>query len=387
VFFRRVTLFHFFGFPVRADGSWLFLSVLICWTLINKTYPIDYPNHTAQTYQMMGFASICGIFASIIAHEVAHAVIAEYYHMPIESITLFIFGGVAVMKGDPSHPKGEFFMAVAGPVMSALMGLFFWAAKALVLMYFPSARAAWEVLGYLGGLNMLIATFNMVPAFPLDGGRALRAVIWKMKDNLVLATRIASELGAIFAYGLLACACYRIVLHDDMINGMWLGLLGFFVHGSGAYAVRQTESRSLLGAETVSRFMQAQVITVSPDLTISELVDNYVYKHYQRSFPVIDRGDLAGVITLQAILSLDRHKWHWLHVASVMEPLDAKTAVAPGYNAADALDLMQRLSKEQLLIADGKRFMGVVSYRDLAAYLSITMKIDSNKPVITSRTA
>jgi Zn-dependent protease/predicted transcriptional regulator len=387
VFFRRVTLFHFFGFPVRADGSWLFLSVLICWTLVNNTYPVTYPGHTPQTYQIMGFASVCGIFASIIAHEVAHAVIAEYYHMPIESITLFIFGGVAVMKGDPSHPKGEFFMAIAGPVMSVLMGLFFWAAKALVMLYLREAVAAWQVLGYLGALNMLIAVFNMVPAFPLDGGRALRAVIWKIKGNLVLATRIASELGAVFAYGLLAYACYRIVWYNDMLSGMWFGLLGFFVHGAGAYAVRQTENRSLLGSETVSRFLTPQVITVSPDLTINELVDNYVYKHYQRSFPVIDRDELVGVITLQSILSLDRHKWHWLHVASVMEALDDKNTVKPDYNAADALDLMQRLRKDQLLVADGKNFKGVVSYRDLAAYLSITMKIDSNKPVITSRTA
>lgn len=387
MFFRRVTLFHFFGFPVRADGSWLFLSVLICWTLINKTYPVEYPGHTMQAYEIMGFASVCGIFASIIAHEVAHAIIAEYYQMPIESITLFIFGGVAVMKGDPSHPKGEFLMAIAGPIMSALMGLFFWAAKAMVILYLPSAVATWQVLGYLGGLNMMIAVFNMVPAFPLDGGRALRAVIWKLKDNLVLATRIASELGAIFAYGLLAYALYRIVWYSDMLSGMWFGLLGFFVHGAGAYAVKQTESRSLLGSETVSRFMSGQVISVSPDLVITDLVDNYVYKHYQRSFPVIDKGELVGIISLQSILSLDRHKWHWLHVASVMEPLSDKNVVKPDYNAADALDMMQRLRKEQLLVADGKHFLGVVSYRDLAAYLSITMKIDSNKPVITSRTA
>lgn len=387
MFFRRVTLFHFFGFPVKADGSWLFLSVLICWTLINQAYPHDFPGHTAQAYQLMGVASIFGIFASIIAHEVAHAIIAEYYQMPIESITLFIFGGVAVMKGEPSHPKGEFLMAIAGPVMSVLMGLFFWAAKALLIMYLPSAVAAWQVLGYLGALNMLIAGFNIVPAFPLDGGRALRAVIWKIKGNLVLATRIASELGAIFAYGLLAYACYRIVWYNDMLSGIWFGLLGFFVHGAGAYAVRQTENRSLLGSETVSRFLNPQVISVSPDLTINDLVDNFVYKHYQRSFPVIDKGDLVGVITLQSILSLDRHKWHWLHVASVMEALTDKNFVKPDYNAADALDLMQRLHKDQLLVADGKKFLGIVSYRDLAAYLSITMKIDSNKPVISSRTA
>jgi CBS domain-containing protein len=244
-----------------------------------------------------------------------------------------------------------------------------------------------EVLGYLGGINMLIAAFNIVPAFPLDGGRALRAVIWKIKGNLVLATRIASSMGAVFAYLLLAYALYRIVWYNDMLSGMWFGLLGFFVHGAGAYAVRQTESRSLLGAEKVTRFMHREFVPVSPDLTITDLVDNYVYKHYQRSFPVVDRGMLVGVITLQSILSLDRHKWHWLHVASVMEPLNDKNTVDPDFSAADALDMMQRLKKDHLIIARGEQLEGVIAYRDLAAYLSITMKIDSNKPVITSRTA
>lgn len=218
--FRRATLFHFFGFPVKADASWVFLSVLLMWTLSTKIFPVSMPNLDLQTYQIMGFAALVGIFVSIIAHEVAHAVIAEYYHMPIESITLFIFGGVAEMRGDPSHPKGEFLMAIAGPVMSGLMGLFFWAAAELYQLYFQPGPTT-EVLIYLGNINLLIAVFNMVPAFPLDGGRALRAVIWKMKNNLVLATRIASSLGAAFAYGLMAYACYKVVWWNQLGAAFW----------------------------------------------------------------------------------------------------------------------------------------------------------------------
>ena len=386
MFFRRVTLFHFFGFPVRADGSWLFLSVLICWTLTTQTFPNTWHGHSQVGYQLMGFAATLLIFISIIAHEVAHAIIAEYYHMPIESITLFIFGGVAEMKGEPSHPKGEFLMAIAGPLMSVFVGLFFWAAGTM-LLYVDESLISPRVLIHVAWMNIAIAVFNLFPAFPLDGGRALRAVIWQIKGNLVLATRIASSLGAAFAYLLLGYACYRIVWYNDLLSGMWFGLLGYFVHAAGAYAVRQTESRSLLGQEKAARFLNAQVVTVSPDLTITHLVDNFVYQHYQKSFPVIDRGALAGVITLQAILSLDRNKWHWLHVASVMEPISPDNTVDPDYNAADALDLMQRLRRENLLVARGREFMGIISYRDLAAFLSITMKIDNNKPVATSRTA
>jgi len=384
--FNRVTLFHFFGFPVRADGSWIFMAILISWTLATKFYPNAFPQHAQDVYQMMAFGTLAGILVSIIAHEVAHAIIAEYYHMPIESITLFIFGGVAEMKGEPSHPKGEFLMAVAGPAMSVMMGLFFWSAQELYALYVSDGAAA-LVLRYLGNLNMSIAVFNLVPAFPLDGGRALRAIIWRMKNNLVLATRIASNLGSVFAYGLMAYAVYRIVLHDDVVQGMWSGLLGLFVLSAGNQAVRQIENRSILGTEKVTRFMHDKIVSVSPDLTINDLVDSYVYKHYQRIFPVVDKGILVGIITLQSVLSLDRAKWNWLHVASVMEKPNAFNAVAPDTNAADALDMMQKMKKDSVLVAEDGHFMGVVALRDLVAYLSITMKIDPNQPVLASRGA
>ena len=383
---KRVTLFRFFGFKVKADASWCFLSVLISWTLSTNVYPHLLPGQSPDMYQFMGVATVAGILFSIIAHEVAHAVIAQYYHMPIASITLLIFGGVAEMKGEPSHPKGEFFMAVAGPIMSALMGLFFWAISELYVGYIRSGAISC-VLDYLGTLNMFIAMFNIVPAFPLDGGRALRAIIWHRKNNLVLATRIASECGAVFAYGLIAYACYKIVVHNDLIAGIWFGLLGFFVHGSGAYAVRHIESRSLLGMEKVSRFMHNQVITVSPDLTIIDLVDLYINKHYQKIFPVVDRDRLVGIVSLQSVLSLERDKWHWLHVASVMTPLSPSTVVAPNLSAADALEIMQRHGRELLLVADHDKFLGLIAFRDLANYLAITIKMDHNKSVEKSRTA
>ncbi len=383
---KRVTLFHFFGFKVKADASWFFLAVLISWTMSHNVYPHLLPGQSGDIYQWMGLATVAGVLFSIIAHEVAHAVIAEYYHMPIASITLLIFGGVAEMKGEPSHPKGEFFMAIAGPIMSALLSLFFWAVATLYASA-VSAGAVASVLDYLGDLNMFIAVFNMVPAFPLDGGRALRALIWHGKNNLVMATRIASECGSVFAYGLMGWACYKIVIHNDMIAGMWSGLLGFFVHASGAYAVRQMESRSLLGSEKVSRFMNNNIDTVSPDLTITELVALYTARHYQKNFPVIDKGMLVGVVSLQSVLSLDRDKWPWLHVASVMESVTETTVIPPDSSAADALDLMQRKGLEQLLVAQNGRLLGTIAFRDMANYLSIALKIDNNKPVEKSRTA
>ena len=383
MFFKKVTLFRFFGFDVRADASWLFLSVFISWSLSTHYYPSVLPDLAANTYQLMGVATLAGLMFSIIAHEAAHGVIAEYYQMPIRSITLFIFGGVAEMKGEPSHPKGELLMALAGPIMSLLLGLFF---RALAEISTPFGfETLTTCLSYLGTINFLIAAFNMAPAFPLDGGRALRAIIWKVKNNLVLATRIASDLGAVFAYGLMAWGCYELMRNNDLVSGIWMTLLGLFVHASGAHAVKNIESRSLLGMEQISRFMHTHITSVPPDLTIADFVDKYVYAHYQSEYPVVDGGRLSGLLTLNSVLKLPRDKWQWLHVASLMQPISERNTLAPTSSAIAAFDLLQNGKRTSLLVADGDKLVGVVDYVDLAAYLNVTMKVDNNRPVELSR--
>jgi Zn-dependent protease len=382
--FRRVTLFRFFGFDIKADASWLFLSVLIGWTLSEKLFPAVMPGAGVNTYQLMALATLLGIIISIIAHEVAHAVIAEYYHMEVTSITLFIFGGVAEMRREPSHPKGEFLMAIAGPIMSIMMGLLFLAWARMGDMALGNT-AAYITLDYLGKLNLLIAGFNMIPAFPLDGGRALRAALWQYKRNFVQATRIASDLGQFFAYCLLVYACYEIILADNFVSGMWSGIMAYFMHATSSYAVRETESRSLLGSEKIARFMSTRAATVPPDITLNHFIDEHVSKNHQRHFPVVTGGRLDGLISLQAVLGIDRAKWHWLHVASVMEQISPKNTVAPDDSAADVLDLMKNEGRDTVLVAKDLQYMGIAVHQDMAAYLSITIKIDHNKPVEKSR--
>ena len=382
--FKRVTLFRFFGFDVRADASWIFLSIFISWTLSSHVFPGLLPGLDNNAYQMMGILALGGLIFSIIAHEVAHAVIAEYYHMPIRSITLFVFGGVAEMKGEPSHAKGEFLMAIAGPIMSLFLALMFNAAAKLANPL-PHADMLATILAYLGTLNFYIAGFNMLPAFPLDGGRALRAIVWKVKNNLVLATRVASQLGAAFAYSLMAWGCYRLVFNDDLVSGIWMTILGLFVFACGAHAVRETESRSLLAQENVSRFMHTQVTAVPPTLTIAELVEKYAFAHYQNDYPVVEDGRLTGVLSLRSILQLDRSKWQWLHVASLMEPPSGRNSIAPTASAADALDILQRTKRGQMMVVEDDRLLGTIEYRDLAAFLHVVMQIDNNIPLEKSR--
>lgn len=382
--FKRVTLFRFFGFDVRADASWIFLSIFISWTLSSRVFPPLLPGLEPDAYQLMSVIALGGLIFSIIAHEVAHAVIAEYYHMPIRAITLFIFGGVAEMKGEPSHAKGEFLMAIAGPLMSLLLALFFTAAARLVAPL-PMAAMLAVILTWLGTLNFYIAVFNMAPAFPLDGGRALRAILWKWKNNLVQATRIASNLGALFAYGLMSWGCHRLVVADDLVGGIWISILGLFVFASGAHAVRETESRSMLAQENVRRFMHPQVTPVPPTLTIAELIETYAFAHYQHDYPVVEDTRLVGILALKDVLQLERSKWQWLHVASLMQPLSSDNMIAPDASAADALDVLQRTQRGQLMVADGATLLGTVEYRDLISFMQVVKQIDNSIPITRSR--
>lgn len=384
MFFKRVTLFRFFGFDVRADASWIFLSIFISWTLSTRIFPPLLPGLDPDAYQLMSVIAIGGLIFSVIAHEVAHAVIAEYYHMPIRAITLFVFGGVAEMKGEPSHAKGEFLMAIAGPIMSLLLALFFTAAAKLVVAL-PMAEMLAVILTWLGTLNFYIAVFNMMPAFPLDGGRALRAILWKVKNNLVVATRIASNLGALFAYGLMSWGCHRLIVEDDLVSGIWMSILGLFVFASGAHAVRETESRSLLAQENVRRFMHPQVTPVPPTLTIAEVVEKYAFAHYQHDYPVVEDGRIVGVLALKDVLQLERSKWQWLHVASLMQPVSSNNVIAPDASAADALDILQRTHRGQLMVAEHGTLLGTVEYRDLMAFMQVVMQIDNNIPIERSR--
>ncbi len=384
MFFKPVTLFRFFGFDVRADASWIFLSILITWTLATRVFPPLLPGLAPDMYQAMGIITLVGLIFSIIAHEVAHGVIAEYYHMPIRAITLFIFGGVAEMKGEPSHARGEFLMAIAGPIMSLLLALFFYAGGKLIAPL-PMSDVLTVILTYLGTLNFYIALFNMLPAFPLDGGRALRALLWTRKKNLVQATRSASRLGAFFAYALMAWGCYQLAVKDDLVGSIWLTILGLFIFGCCAHAVRDSESRSLLAQEKTGRFMHNQVTAVPPTLTIADMVERYAFEHYQTDYPVVEDGKLVGILTLQAILRLDRSKWQWLHVASLMDPITHDNCISSDASAADALDTLQRTRRGQLMVADNARLLGAVEYRDLASFLQVVMQIDSNMPLERSR--
>ena len=271
MFGRPIPLFKLAGFQIALDWSWFILAVLITWTLARGVFPYYYAGLPPAAYWSMGVIAALGLFGSIVVHELGHAVVARRYGLPIRRITLFIFGGVAEMEAEPERPAAEFWVAIAGPIVSFLVGLVCW----LLLQAAAGADAGVPVAGvlaYLATINLILAVFNLVPAFPLDGGRILRAVLWYWKGSLRWATRISSAIGGGFGILLIVLGVYRVLI-GDFVGGMWWFLIGLFVRFAAQASYQQVVMREALRGVPVRRIMTARPTTVPSALTIAQLID------------------------------------------------------------------------------------------------------------------
>ena len=268
MFLHRLKLFRLLGFDVYVDASWLLLAALISWTLATGVFPEQVPHLTVAVYWWMGVTATLGLFGSIVFHELMHSIVARRFEMPIRGITLFIFGGVAEMGTEATSPKGELLMALAGPIASLVLSVICFAAAATIGGAEMAPVAG--VFAYLGTLNCMLGLFNLVPAFPLDGGRILRAALWAWRGDVAWATRIAAAAGNVFGTALIALGLVE-GLSGDLVGGIWLFVIGLFVRGAAGGAYQQTLARTVFGGHRVAEFMTREPIIVPPDLLSSAL--------------------------------------------------------------------------------------------------------------------
>lgn len=374
IFGRQVTLFELLGFKVKVDASWLLLALLITWTLAQGYFPSSYGGLAAATYWGMGIVSMIGILLSLVFHELSHSIVARHYGLRIEGITLFLFGGVAEMEEEPPNPKTEMLMAIAGPIASMLLavlfyGLSFWGEGAGL------SAPITGVARYLGFLNGILAIFNMVPAFPLDGGRVLRAAFWGWKGNLREATRISTRLGSAFGFVLIALGVLN-VLTGNFVGGMWWFLIGLFIRGAAASSYYQVMTRQALAGIPVSRFMSPQPVTVPPDITVRELVEDYVYKHYYDIFPVTRDSLLLGCVTTRQVKEVPRDRWGLVTVGAIATSCSEENTVEADEDAMRALLLMQRTGNSRLMVTKNGRLVGIVSLKDMLNLLALKSDLE-----------
>ncbi|MGD2114581.1 MAG: site-2 protease family protein [Acidobacteriota bacterium] len=371
MFGKTFDLFSVFGFKIRLDVSWFVVAVLITWSLASAAFPQMAPDLSATTYWLMGVLGALGLFASVVAHELSHASVARRYGIDMRGITLFIFGGVAEMSDEPPSPKAEFWVAIAGPIASLVLGLLFLVAGGL-----PMPAAAGTVVGYLGVINIVLAVFNMIPAFPLDGGRILRSVLWQWKDSLRQATRITSAIGSGFGFLLIGFGILRLVAWGDFVGGMWMALIGLFVRNAAQMSYQQLLLRRVLEGEPVSRFMEVEPVVAPPWISVEELVEDYVYRHHFKMFPVVSNGRLEGCVTTRQIKELPRDEWANTPVRQLARECSEDNSIAPDADAMKALSAMSRNRASRLLVVEGDELRGVLALKDLLDFFAMKIELE-----------
>lgn len=374
MFGKSIRLFSLFGFDVKIDISWLILAFLITWSLAQGLFPHYFKGLTSTTYWWMGIFGALGLFFSIIFHELSHSLVARNFGLPIKGITLFIFGGVAHMEEEPPSAKAEFLMAIAGPASSVVLGIIFFILRSIgTIGSWPLAVNG--VIGYLAIINWILAGFNLLPAFPLDGGRVLRSILWKWKQNISWATRVSSRVGTVFGFLLIAMGVIQF-FSGNLIGGIWWFMIGLFLQNAARMSYQQLVTRRALEGETVRSLMITDPVTVPPTATIKELVEDYVYKHHYKMFPIVEGEILAGCITTRQLRQVPKAEWSTKTVGEVANACSTDNTIDPATDVIKVLSQMNRTGNSRLMVVEGNKLAGIIALKDIMNFLSIKLDLD-----------
>lgn len=373
MFGPRFKLFKLFGFQINVDLSWAVLFVLLSWTFAVQAFPQTTPGLATATYWAMGVLTALLLFVSIVLHEVSHAMMARRFGLPIRGITLFIFGGVAEMTEEPPTARSEFLVAIAGPIASIAIAGFCLAAWAAGRVGGWPAPVI-SIAGVLAWINVSLVIFNMVPAFPLDGGRVLRSALWHWKGNLRWATRVTSSIGSAFGLALIVLGVVQFVRGDFF--GAWMALIGLFLRNAARMSYQQLLLRTALEGEPVSRFMNADPIVVPRQISVRELVEEYFLRHHHKLYPVVDGDRLVGCVTTADIKQLPRDEWERQTVGAVARVPCGENSIPPDTDAMKALAAMSRGRAARLMVVDGERLVGILTLKDLLEFFALKMELE-----------
>jgi Zn-dependent protease len=381
---HSLSLFTLFGIEIRLDISVIIIFSLIVYSLGNGVYASWHPDWTPAVAWGTALFSGLAFFASLLAHELSHSVVSQHFGIPVPRITLFLFGGVAEISREPDRPKHEFLIAIAGPMMSLVIALvcsnlaFYIAGDmdlaatinsgdlSVIASLGPLATA----LFWLGSINMLLAIFNMIPGFPMDGGRVFRATIWAVTGDQLKATLWASNVGRYFGWFLMAMGVMGL-LQGRGIGSLWSILIGWFLSNLATMSYRQLVTDRALGGFRIADLMRTHFETVDANMPLAEFVDNYLLRSSQRLWPVTRGGKLAGSISLARINHLPAENRAHLTLAEAMSAVEDIDWLEPQTQAKDAINILVKAGDEPILVVENEKVLGLVQHSDIVKWLSL----------------
>jgi Zn-dependent protease/CBS domain-containing protein len=367
----NIKLGNIWGIPIRLHLSWFLIFALVTWSLAVGYFPSQYPALTQQTAWVLGAVTAVLFALSVLLHELGHAYFALRSGIPIKGITLFLFGGLAQLSREPDSAGAEFKIAIAGPAVSFSLAAFF--GVIYVIDYALPAVALPALTGpamWLLRINFILATFNLIPGFPLDGGRVLRAIMWKITGSEVKATRIATISGQVIAYGFMAFGLF-LALTTNVFNGVWLIFIGWFLGNMAKNSRAHLDLRQRLEGLTVSMLMNRHLATVPAEMSISRLVQDRIVPSGDRFFLVNggNFGEVRGVVTMGAIKSVPRKEWDYATVEDAMLAASDMVSVPPQMELVSALETMEEAHLPEVPVMEHDVVTGVLSRDEVIDYL------------------
>ena len=363
------------GIPVNVHVSWLVIYGLITWTLAVGYFPRTLPNLPPVAYWANGLLAAFLLFVSVLLHELSHSLVAIAHGLSVRGITLHVFGGVSHLEDEPPTPRVEFLIAVVGPITSFAIAAVLWAINAAGLV-----RPAWAqaVVAYLVLVNVVVGIFNLVPGFPLDGGRLLRAALWKWKGTLDQATYVASRVGVAFAFALMALGVLQI-FGGAVLGGVWFIIIGMFLRGAADASYSQMALREALAHLPVRDIMTREVVTVPVQATVAQLAEAF-WSHHVTSFPVVDGGVVRGIASVQQVHGVPAEQRTERRVSEIMRPVSDDLIVGPNDSVFDALGKASRNQVGRLAVLEGSRLVGYLSLKDITHVLALRGLPDGARP-------
>lgn len=372
---NSVRLGRVLGVELRLDYSWFIIFALIAWMLAGHHFPMMNPGWPRATYWGIGLLASLLFFASVVAHELAHSTVSRALGVPVRDITLFIFGGAAHLTREPQRPRDEFLIAAVGPVASLAIAAVFWAVSRLGGSPDSPIFAA---ASWLASINVVLAVFNMLPGFPLDGGRVLRAIVWGATRSFEKATRVAVLAGRTLALFLMFWGIWQ-VFAGNPAGGLWIAFIGWFLDSAAARTLQDVALKDVLRGYTVQDVVTTDCPHVEPDMMLAAVVDQKVLPSGRRCFPVVSDGALRGLLTLHRIKEVPRDRWAMTRVADVMIDRDALKTVRPTDPLSEVLERMANADINQFPVMDDGRFVGVVARDSLLKFIALRSELGAWK--------